>query len=138
MRISDWSSDVCSSDLAEGLADSPAIARDYILKVIGERARVDLIDAYLDNGPEMVSWLAVNSEVVFLMSLPSSDWYPALPGAKHYGRVLSPREYDGKKLGSYFPKLTPGREEFNAPGGFLRDLFDLPYIPQSPTPKADR
>src|SRR3546814_5772874 len=82
MRISDWSSDVCSSDL-----------------VIGERARVDLIDAYLDNGPEMVSWLAVNSEVVFLMSLPSSDWYPELPGAKHYGRVLSPREYDGKKLG---------------------------------------
>src|SRR3546814_11844124 len=101
MRISDWSSDVCSSDLAEGLADSPAIARDYILKVIGERARVDLIDAYLDNGPEMVSWLAVNSEVVFLMSLPSRDWYPELPGAKHYGRVLSPREYDGQKLGSY-------------------------------------
>ncbi|HEY9581270.1 MAG TPA: FAD-dependent oxidoreductase [Rhizorhapis sp.] len=121
---------------AEGLADSPAIARDYILKVIGERARVDLIDAYLDNGPEMVSWLAVNSEVVFLMSLPSSDWYPELPGAKHYGRVLSPREYDGKKLGSYFPQLTPGREEFNAPGGFMIDMFDLPYLAQMPKPKA--
>src|SRR3546814_2109338 len=79
----------------------------------------------------MVSWFAVNSEVVFLMSLPSSDWYPELPGAKHYGRVLSPREYDGKKLGSYFPQLTPGREEFNAPGGFMIDMFDLPYLARS-------
>src|SRR3546814_3842947 len=116
MRISDWSSDVCSSDL-----------------VIGERARVDLIDAYLDNGPEMVSWLAVNSEVVFLMSLPSSDWYPELPGAKHYGRVLIPREYDGKKLGSYFPQLTPGRDEFTAPGVFMIDIFDLPYLVRKST-----
>src|SRR3546814_9355526 len=70
------------------------------------------------------------------MSLPSSDWYPELPGAKHYGRVLSPREYDGKKLGSYFPQLTPGREEFNAPGGFMIDMFDLPYPEQMPKPKA--
>lgn len=121
---------------AEGLADSPAIARDYILKVIGESARAELIDAYLDNGPEMVSWLAANSEVVFLMSLPSSDWYPEIPGARHYGRVLSPREYDGKKLGAYFPQLRPGREEFNAPGGFMIDMFDLPYLAQMPKPKA--
>src|SRR3546814_15374599 len=70
------------------------------------------------------------------MSLPSSDWYPELPGAKHYGRVLSPREYDGKKLGSYFPQLTPGREEVNAPGGFMIDMFDLPYIAQLPKPHA--
>src|SRR3546814_17281997 len=78
----------------------------------------------------MVSWFAVNSEVVFLMSLPSSDWYPELPGAKHYGRVLSPREYDGKKLGSYFPQLTPGRSEVNAPAVFMIALVALPYPAQ--------
>src|SRR3546814_19087331 len=68
---------------AEGLADSPAIARAYILKVIGERARVDLIDAYLDNGPEMVSWLEVNRVVVFLFYLTSCDWFPELPRAQN-------------------------------------------------------
>src|SRR3546814_5892857 len=82
---------------AEGLADSPAIARDYILKVIGERARVDLIDAYLDNGPEMVSWLAVNRKVVFLKSLPRSDGYPALPCPKHFCHVLTHRTYPNKQ-----------------------------------------
>src|SRR3546814_9096732 len=37
---------------------------------------------------------------------------------------------------SYFPPLTPGREEFNAPGGFMIDMFDLPYLAQMPKPKA--
>lgn len=119
---------------AEGLDDSKEVARDYLLGVIGEEARVDLIDAYLDNGPEMVSWMETNSEVRFLMSLPSSDWYPEVPGAVHYGRVLSPKEYDGKRLGALFPQLRPGRAEFNTPGGFMIDMFDLPYLAQMPQP----
>ncbi len=121
---------------AEGLNDSPEIARGYILKAIGETARTELIDAYLDNGPEMVSWFEANSEVVFLMSLPSSDWYPEIEGSVHYGRVLSPREFDGKKLGKRFPELRAGREEFNAPGGFMIDMFDLPYLATMPSPKS--
>lgn len=121
---------------AAGLSDSAQIAREYILKVIGETARTELIDAYLANGPEMVDWLAANSEVKFLLSLPSSDWYPEHPGAVHHGRILSPREYDGKKLGARFSELRPGREEFNAPGGFMIDLFDLPYLANMGSPKS--
>src|SRR3546814_8614749 len=76
----------------------------------------------------MVAWLEENSQVEFLTSLPSSDWYPNVPGAVNFGRVLSPKEYDGKKLGAHFAELRPAREEFNAPGGFMIDLFDLPYL----------
>jgi len=114
--------------IAKGIKDSAAIARNYVLGVVGNEARIALIDAYLENGPEMVAWLEANSEVKFLLSLPSSDWYPEIPGAAHDGRVLSPQEYDGKRLGARFSELCPGRPEFNAPAGFMIDMFDLPYL----------
>lgn len=122
--------------VAAGIEDSVAVARDYVLSVIGETAEPALIDAYLEAGPEMVAWLEANSAVRFLLSPPSSDWYPELPGAVSHGRLLSPAEYDGKKLGPRFAELRAAREEFNAPGGFMIDLFDLPYLADLPSPKS--
>jgi succinate dehydrogenase/fumarate reductase flavoprotein subunit len=120
--------------VAQGLKDTKAVARKYVLDLIGETANPALIDAYLDNGPEMVKWLHETSTVEFLLSPPSSDWYPEVPGAVDYGRLLSPKEYDGSKLGDYFTQLRLPREEFNAPGGMMIDLFDLAYISKLPSP----
>jgi hypothetical protein len=39
-------------------------------------------------------------------------------------------------LGANFPRLSKPREEFNAPGGMMIDLFDLPYIARLPAPGA--
>jgi succinate dehydrogenase/fumarate reductase flavoprotein subunit len=121
---------------AAGVRDSVEVARDYVLGVVGNRAERAIIEAYLNNGPEMVSWLASNSHVDFLISPPSSDWYPDVPGAVDFGRLLAPTEYDGKKLGKNFDRLQKPREEFNAPGGMMIDLFDLPYIAKLPSPGA--
>lgn len=121
---------------AAGIADSAEIARKYALAVVGNRAETALIDAYIDNGPEMVEWLAKNSQVHFLLSPPSSDWYPDAPGAVDRGRLLAPAEYDGKKLGEDFSRLSKPREEFNAPGGMMIDLFDLEFINRLPAPDA--
>ena len=121
---------------AAGLGESSGSARQYILGVIGEGAREDLIDAYLANGPRMVRWLCEHSEVEFLLSPPTSDWYPDIGGATRYGRLLSPKEYDGKRLGEYFAQLRTPREEFNAPGGFMIDLFDLPYLADIAAPRS--
>lgn len=121
---------------AAGVEDSAAVARQYILDVIGPSADPALIDAYLDAAPAMVAWLENNSAVRFLLSPPSSDWYPAIAGSADHGRLLSPQEYDGKKLGAHFADLRPAREEFNAPGGFMIDLFDLPYLAEMPSPKS--
>lgn len=121
---------------AAGVADSPARARGYVLGAIGETANPRLIDAYLENGPEMVDWLGRNSEVEFLLSPPSSDWYPKVPGAARHGRLLSPKEYDGKRLGARFAELRAAREEFNAPGGFMIDLFDLPHLANMRSPRS--
>lgn len=121
---------------AAGIADGADVARAYVLGVIGPTADPALIDAYLDNGPRMVEWLDKNSQVHFLLSPPSSDWYPEIAGAVDHGRLLAPEEYDGKKLGAHFADLRPAREEFNAPGGFMIDLFDLPYLAAMPSPKS--
>ena len=121
---------------AAGVDDSAAVVRQYVLDVIGPSADPALIDAYLDAAPAMVAWLENNSAVRFLLSPPSSDWYPAIAGSADYGRLLSPQEYDGKKLGAHFADLRPAREEFNAPGGFMIDLFDLPYLAEMPSAKS--
>lgn len=121
---------------AEGVDDSIENARNYVLGVVGNRAERALIDAYLANGPEMIEWLAGNSETVFQISPPSSDWYPDIAGAVDFGRLLAPSEYDGKKLGKNFDRLQMPRQEFNAPGGMMIDLFDLPYIAKLPSPGA--
>jgi succinate dehydrogenase/fumarate reductase flavoprotein subunit len=122
--------------VAAGLVDPPEAVRQYVLKVIGETARPELIDAYLATGPAMVRWMAENTHVEFLLSPETSDWYPEISGASRFGRLLSPKEYDGKKLKESFPQLRPAREEFNAPGGFMIDLFDLPYLAGMPSLKS--
>ena len=121
---------------AAGVDDSIATARDYVLGVVGNRADRALIDAYLAAGPAMIEWLAANSEALFQISPPSSDWYPEVSGAVDNGRLLAPCEYDGKKLGKDFDRLSPPRHEFNAPGGMMIDLFDLPYLARLPAPGA--
>ena len=82
--------------IAAGIVDPPEVVRQYVMEVIGKTARPELIDAYLATGPTMVRWLAENTEVDFLLSPETSDWYPEIPGASRFGRLLSPREYDGK------------------------------------------
>ena len=121
---------------AAGVRDSAEAARGYALGVVGNRAETALIDAYIDTGPAMVEWLAANSTVHFLLSPPSSDWYPEVPGAANHGRLLAPTEFDGKQLGENFVRLAKPREEFNAPGGMMIDLFDLPYLARLPAPGA--
>ncbi|HEY3659122.1 MAG TPA: FAD-dependent oxidoreductase [Steroidobacteraceae bacterium] len=122
--------------VAAGIVDPPEKVRQYVLEVIGRTVREELIDAYLASGPAMIRWLAENTRVEFLLTPETSDWYPEIPGASRFGRLLSPREYDGKELKEIFAQLRPAREEFNAPGGFMIDLFDLPYLAGMPSLKS--
>src|ERR1700730_3309017 len=101
--------------LARGskLADGLDVAQQYVRTVIGETASSDTIQMYLETGPEMVQWLQANSSVEFLLSPKSSDWYPEFAGAKSYGRALTCREYDGRKLGNWVVRLRSARREVN-------------------------
>jgi succinate dehydrogenase/fumarate reductase flavoprotein subunit len=113
---------------AADMAEPPGAARRYIQGLVPEGLRVDVLDSYLQAGPEMLRFLERETEVAFALADHSPDWHPEIDGASHDGRLLRPLEYSAAKLESYFEKLRPPRAEFNAPGGFMIDLPDLPHL----------
>jgi len=40
---------------------TPEAAREYLLNIVGDDVREERIDAYLDNGPAMLSFVLANS-----------------------------------------------------------------------------
>ena len=108
--------------------EPPGAARRYIQNLVPHDLRLDVLDSYLQAGPEMLRFLERETEVAFALADHSPDWHPEIDGASTDGRLLRPLEYSAGKLGAYFEKLRPPRAEFNAPGGFMIDLPDLPHI----------
>lgn len=86
-----------------GQSDSPDEARTYLAAVLGNHYDAELIDAYLESGPEMMAYMEANSHVRFF-SVPLSDYAPALPGCK-LGRTVLTQEFDGRVLGDWLKKV---------------------------------
>ncbi len=99
----------------DGLDDSPEKARTYLQSTVGNRTPQSLQDAYLENAPEMVKYLAGNSQVRFQRAKGYADYYPERPGGMADGRALEAAPFNGAKLGSDFPQLRPMSLE--APAG---------------------
>jgi len=119
--------------MAAGLPDPEGAAKHYIQALVPEGLHEDVLDSYLQAGPEMLRFLEAQTQVVFAVADHSPDWHPELPGASLDGRLLRPLEYSASKLNGYFAKLRPPRAEFNAPGGFMIDLPDLAHIASAKT-----
>ena len=113
---------------AAGHREPEGAARKYVQALVGDDLRVEVLDAYLQAGPEMVRFLEKETQVVFALADHSPDWHAELDGASHDGRLLRPLEYEAGKLDGYFDQLRPPRAEFNAPGGFMIDLPDIPHL----------
>lgn len=115
---------------AAGIPEPEGAARTYIRGVVGDDLRTEVLDAYLQAGPEMVDFLEDKSEVKFALAEHSPDWHPDVEGFSKEGRLLRPLEYRGQKLNDYLDTLRDPRNEFNAPMGFMVDLPDLPHLDQ--------
>src|SRR3546814_19458984 len=81
----------------------------------------------------MLDFMRANTEVDFWVAPFAPDYHPDERGAAMDGRMLSPVAYDGRKLGKWFEKLRPPLPEFNAPGGMMIDLPDLPHVLDPPS-----
>jgi succinate dehydrogenase/fumarate reductase flavoprotein subunit len=111
-----------------GLADDPERAFAYARDVVGPSVRADLLRAFIDSVPKMVDYLHANTSVRFELLRGFADWHPQVEGFAADGRLLSPVEYDGLELGEYFRQLRPPLTEFNAPGGMMLSITDMPHI----------
>ena len=121
---------------AAGLTDPPGAARRYVQALVGEDLHLDVLDAYLQAGPEMLKFLEAETVVRFALAEHSPDWRPDLDGASQDGRLLRPLEYDAAKVAGAYTVLRPPRAEFNAPGGFMIDLPDIPHLMNARTSLA--
>lgn len=116
---------------ALGIEDSREKAALYLRKVLGNRARWDLIDAYLDTAPEMVDYLAANTAVQLVPRPVGPDYQSEEEGATPGGRMLDPAVYDGRALGPLFDKLRVPLPTFLLFGGMMVGKYDVDMLLQS-------
>ena len=77
----------------EGLRDSRDAARRYIEKLSQGQSSDELIDAFIDNGPDMLDYLEANTAMTFRVSKlmgDVADYHPEWPGALRKGRSVEP------------------------------------------------
>lgn len=129
---------------AAGIDDSFERARGYLKHSLGNYYRADLIDAFLESGPQAIAELQNGTEVKFdVLAWP--DYNANHVDAARKGRALETRRFDGRKLGKdfdlirtpmkrlmLFGKLSVDKRKvddflnpFRTAGGFLRVLQTL-------------
>jgi succinate dehydrogenase/fumarate reductase flavoprotein subunit len=110
--------------VAAGFKDDIPEARRYLDAIIGTAAD-DRREAYLKTGPELVDYLARNSEVKFSLYARHPDYLSNRPGTALAGRALAPLPFDGRLLGDDFALLRPPIGEFMALGGMMIGRDDI-------------
>ena len=111
--------------IAGGFKDSQEQVRTYLRGVLGESYREDIIEAFLQHGPEALAFLEDHTELKYSVRELSPDYYPELPGATDCGRALEVSEFDGSKLGAYFERLRPPPRCMMGFGGMMVNRLDI-------------
>ena len=93
--------------LAAGVPDTPAKAATYLSAVVGPDVPAARQQAFLANGPKVISFLQRWSPLRFVWMQGYPDYYPELPGGMPNGRSIEPRALDANILGAEFAKLNP-------------------------------
>ncbi|GAA4776097.1 FAD-dependent oxidoreductase [Citricoccus nitrophenolicus] len=104
---------------AEGNTDDAARAERYLDRLVGEKSDKALRQAYLDNGPRMLDYMA-DAGVTFRPSPAVVDYHSELPETGQTGRALEPEPFDGRALGrDRFRHVRPPVPEFALMGGTM-------------------
>ena len=91
----------------EAPADDIAAARKYLLGIIGSEVDTELIDTYLDRGPEAFEFLSEHTPLEMHWVPGYSDYYPEAPGGRAHGRSVEPVPYDARVLGGELATMEP-------------------------------
>lgn len=114
--------------VAGGFDDNPAKVRTYLRNLLGDRYDVELVEAFLRNGPEALAFLEDNTELKYSVRALSPDYYPELDGATDNGRALEVAEFDGRKLGGWFERLRPPPLGLMLYGGLMLSRTDVHHF----------
>ena len=103
-----------------GVDDSIEKARTYLKHELRHHYRGDLVDAFLNFGPEAITELQRDTEVVFDY-LPWPDYHASQVCGMSAGRSLETRRYDGRRLGKDFELLRSPIKRLMLLGGLSVD-----------------
>jgi succinate dehydrogenase/fumarate reductase flavoprotein subunit len=95
----------------EGVTDSIEDARTYLRSEAGNHFDSEKVDAFLQNGPEMVSFLERETAVRFFLSREFPDYHPNGPGGASGGRSIGTEPFDARELGPHLAQLRRPLQE---------------------------
>ena len=108
----------CNPIAAEaGMADSREAARRYLQHETGNLFNAELVDAFLDEGPEAIGFFNKKTALKMSHRAVSPDYHPDVEGATEGGRALDALDYDGRKLGANLYRMRPPIADFTILGG---------------------
>jgi succinate dehydrogenase/fumarate reductase flavoprotein subunit len=99
-----------------GIDDSAEQARRYLRHEAGSHYDAARVDAFLDNGPRMVSFFESETAVRFVAVPEFPDYHPGVPGGRAGGRSIVAAPYDAGALGREARRLRPPLREITFVG----------------------
>lgn len=94
-----------------GIHEDPQQPRTYLRHELGDRYDPKRIDAFLDNGPQMVSFFEDNTALQFADGNAIPDIHGKVPGAGTQGHQIIAAPYDGREVGSLIHRLRKTMRE---------------------------
>ena len=107
-----------------GIADDRSQVLTYLQALIGEGLQEEMVDAFLNAGPETLDFLEKHTHAKFTNRDVSPDDHSELKGSLSGGRTLYTEPFDGRLLGENFDLLRPQLPQFMALGGMMVTLED--------------
>ncbi len=113
---------------AQGIDDSREDALAYMAHQAGNYFDRERAEAYVDTAAEMMRAFEDEGWAEFDLAPTWADYHPKAPGAVDGGRSLSPLQFDGRRLGDWFPKLRAPLKMMMGMGGMMIGRQDVPHV----------
>ena len=94
-----------------GIHEDPNQPRIYLRNQLGDRYNEKLVDAFLDHGPNMVSFFETHTELQFVDGNAIPDMRGNVPGAATGGHQVIAAPYDGREIGALIQRLRKTMRE---------------------------
>ncbi len=113
---------------AAGHPDSWDAVWEYLHHTVGAAASEAQRRAFLQAGPQALTYLREHAGLHLVARTYSPDYHPDRPGAALGGRSLDPVEFDGRALGKHFAELRDPLPEFMVLGGMMVTMTDVRHL----------
>lgn len=111
-----------------GIEEDAAAVRTYLRHELGNHYDEARIGAFLDAGPEMVTFFRENTSVRLVDGNRVPDMHGYAPGASHGGRSVCAAPFDGRELGPLIDKLRPPLDEVSFLGMGIASGADFSHF----------